>query len=315
MLTERLIKSGLLGIAVGDALGVPYEFKTREQMKNEPATSMTGFGTYMQEVGTWSDDTAMSLCLAEVLAESSTLDMNTLGQNYVKWYKDGYWTARDETFDIGIATFQAMNKIMEGVHPLEAGGSDEWDNGNGSLMRILPLVFYTWNKDIDERYELCKQVSSITHAHIRSVIACFYYLEFARNIILENNKKDTYQITQKEVNGYLQKINAPEEEIKLFGRLLENNIQTLKEEEIKSSGYVIHTLEASIWCFMNTDYYKDAVLLAVNLGSDTDTTAAVTGGISAMYYGLDSIPAEWLEELARKEKIEELAERVAKQVL
>jgi len=181
-------------------------------------------------------------------------------------------------------------------------------------MRILPLLFYIHDKPIIERYEITKQVSSITHGHIRSVIACFYYLEFARHIFLGKDKFETYKDLQKEITNYLTNISVNTTEVALFDRLLENDIHTLPEDDIRSSGYVLHTLEASIWCFLTTDNYKDAVLKAINLGDDTDTTGAVTGGLAGLLYGLDNIPINWITQIARKDDIENLAERLADRI-
>jgi len=181
-------------------------------------------------------------------------------------------------------------------------------------MRILPLLVYLKNKPIAARYELIKQVSSITHGHIRSAIACFYYLEFALWILKGEKKLAIYQRLQKDIAGYLQSVNIIQEERNLFNRLLVDRIDMMPEDQIQSSGYVLHTLEASIWCLLNTDNYKDAVLKAVNLGEDTDTTGAVTGGLAGLLYGYEDIPKNWLNQLARKNDIEDLALRMSKSV-
>jgi len=197
---------------------------------------------------------------------------------------------------------------------VSAGGIDASSNGNGSLMRIAPLLFYLFDKPIQERYEITKQVSSITHGHIRSVIACFYYLEFARHLLLHKNKFETYTDLKIEIRNHLASLSVRPNEIRLFDRLLKDDIHKLKEDDIQSSGYVLHTLEASIWCLLTTDTYKDAVLKAVNLGEDTDTTGAVTGGLAGLLYGLDSIPPNWISQIARQEDIADLGERLSRRI-
>jgi ADP-ribosylglycohydrolase len=167
------------------------------------------------------------------------------------------------------------------------------------------------DKPINERFEITKQVSSITHGHIRSIIACFYYLEFARQLAEQRDKFEIYSNLKTEVSDYLNLISIHPKEIKLFDRILKHNIHTVSEDKIYSSGYVLHTLEASIWCLLTTDNYKDAVLKAVNLGDDSDTTGAVTGGLAGLLYGFDSIPTEWIEQLAKQEEIDYLAERMS----
>jgi ADP-ribosylglycohydrolase len=228
----------------------------------------------------------------------------------VKWFYNNYWTPRGNVFDIGIATRQAIDRLAKGERPDLAGGFEASSNGNGSLMRISPLLFYLLDKPIAERYEITKQVSSITHGHIRSVIACFYYLEFARQLFERKDKFEIYRNLQTEVTNHLTSLSINPTEVVLFDRLLKQDIHGLTDENIFSSGYVLHTLEASIWCLLTTDNYKDAVLKAVNLGEDTDTTGAVTGGLAGLLYGLDSIPTNWLTQIAKHDDIKELAERM-----
>ena len=305
---KNIYKDVLLGISVGDALGVPVEFKPRFWLKENPVTDMIGYGTYNLPAGTFSDDSSLTFCLAEALTQE--FNLQTVANYFVDWAYDNFWTPHGTVFDIGIATSQAISRLKNGIDPELAGGFDELSNGNGSLMRILPLVFHIRDKSIDERFQLSKQVSSITHGHIRSVIACFYYLEFARIIILGKDKFESYNFLQNHITNYLQSKKINDSEIKLFDRILKGKIHNLKEEQIASSGYVLHTLEASIWCLLTTENYKTAVLKAVNLGNDTDTTAAVTGGLAGLLYGHENIPVNWIERLAKRFEIEGLANRL-----
>jgi ADP-ribosyl-[dinitrogen reductase] hydrolase len=302
-------KSALLGIAIGDALGVPVEFRDRSSIQNNPVTDMRGYGTYNLPAGTWSDDSSLAFCLAEALTRD--FDLKVIGENFVKWLRHNYWTAHGSVFDVGITTRDAINRIAAGTAPELAGGSHEDENGNGSLMRILPLVFYIKDKPIGERYQLTKLVSSITHAHIRSVVACFYYLEFARHLLNKEDKFTIYTRLKTDIPQYLHSISVNPKEISRFDRLLVSDIYELSGDDVYSSGYVLHTLQASIWCLLTTDTYKDAVLKAVNMGEDTDTTGAVTGGLAGILYGYQNIPAAWLDLLARRTDIEDLAERMA----
>ncbi len=177
-------------------------------------------------------------------------------------------------------------------------------------MRISPLLFYLLDKPITERYEITKQVSSITHGHIRSVIACFYYLEFARQLFAHKDKFEIYKNLQTEISNHINLLSINPTEIALFDRLLRGNIYDLTKDKIYSSGYVLHTLEACIWCLLTTENYSDAVLKAVNLGEDTDTTGAVTGGLAGLLYGFDNIPTNWIRQISRNDDIENLAERL-----
>jgi ADP-ribosylglycohydrolase len=302
------IKSALFGVAIGDALGVPVEFISRQALRKNPVKDMIGNGTHNMPKGTFSDDGSLTFCLAEAL--TNEFDLDTIGQNFVKWRYDNYWTSGGVVFDIGIATQRAIGRLVKRIKPDLAGDCEESSNGNGSLMRILPLGFYLLDKSINERFEITKQVSSITHGHIRSVIACFYYLEFARQLCEEKDKFEIYKELQRSIIDFMDSLSITQKEIVLFDRLLKGDIFELKEDHILSSGYVLHTLEASIWCLLTTNNYKDAVLKAVNLGDDTDTTAAVTGGLAGLLYGFDTIPAKWIKQLSRKDDIEDLAERL-----
>lgn len=303
------IKSVLFGVAAGDALGVPVEFKSREYMNLHPVTGMTGFGTHSQPPGTWSDDSSLTFCLAEALTQG--YDPETIGRNFVRWHNEAFWTAHGEVFDIGNTTREVIDRLAKGTPAAMAGLSDESANGNGSLMRILPLMFRLLPKTLAERFEITRQVSSITHAHIRSIIACFYYLEFARQILEGREKFDIYRDLQKTVSGHLSALLIDPVEVVVFDRLLKYDIFRLPESGIRSSGYVIDTLEAAVWCLLTTGTFSEAVLRAVNLGHDTDTTAAVTGGLAGLLYGFDSIPDSWVKQVARSDDIEELAEKLA----
>jgi len=303
-----LIKDALFGLATGDALGVPVEFESRETIRQNPVTDMQGYGTYKLPPGTWSDDSSMAFCLAEALTHR--FDLNTIAENFRKWLYENYWTPYGNVFDVGISTGRAIDKLSTGTRAELAGGCEEDENGNGSLMRILPLLFYIKDKSIDERYQITKSVSSITHRHIRSVIACFYYLEFARQLLSKTDKFLIYQNLKASVSEYLNSISVNPNEIAVFDRLLKGNIGDLPEAQIQSSGYVLDTLEASIWCLLATNAYKDAVLKAVNLGEDTDTTGAVTGGLAGLLYGYEEIPSKWVAQLAKREAIADLAKRL-----
>jgi ADP-ribosyl-[dinitrogen reductase] hydrolase len=311
-------RAALLGLAVGDALGVPVEFIGREARRRDPVVSMRGYGTHHQPPGTWSDDSSLTFCLAETLATVG-YDLIDAGKRFVQWQDEAYWTAHGRVFDIGIATAEALQRLRRGVVPQRAGGTDEYSNGNGSLMRIIPLVFAIKGWSIAERFRAVREVSSITHGHIRSAIACFIYLEVARYLVRGLNKQEAYTTMQVEVKDFFKTAGIGSElELRQFHRILENpygdyTIQPLtahQDVEIKSSGYVVHTLEAALWCLLTHDTYAATVLAAVNLGDDTDTTGAVAGGLAGLAYGEADIPAEWLGVLARRADIEALAARL-----
>ena len=315
-----LSKNILLGLSVGDALGVPVEFQSRESLKRNPVTDMTGYGTYNQPPGTWSDDSSMAFCLAESLCEG--YNPKDIADRFVRWYDKAYWTPHGEVFDVGIATRKAIQRMKEGVEPLLAGGNTEYDNGNGSLMRIMPLLVLTQSSTPEDARRYTEEVSSITHRHPRSVLACHYLLMLASHLTTTGIREALRQ-TRADISELLQSKPALIAEKSHFSKAMPDRekqpeefdnpydfIRQIPENEIQSSGYVVHTLEASLWCLATTDNYRDAVLKAVNLGEDTDTTAAVTGALAGIVYGYETIPAEWVNQLARKNDIIDLAERL-----
>ncbi|WP_262914437.1 ADP-ribosylglycohydrolase family protein [Winogradskyella sp. MH6] len=188
--------------------------------------------------------------------------------------------------------------------------ADEYTNGNGSLMRILPLLFYVKDKNIKEQFEIIWKVSALTHGHIRSAISCLIYLVFAEKIIYGYNKQEAYVLTQNEIKQFFKSEEMSDYEVNKFSRLIYSDISKLNESEISSSGYVLDTLEASFWCLLTSNTYEKSVLKAVNLGDDTDTTGAVTGGLAGLLYGYEAIPEKWIDVLARKEDITDLCDKL-----
>lgn len=311
---KNSIKAGLFGLAIGDALGVPVEFQSRTYLKENPVSDMFGFGTHHQPEGTWSDDSSLAFCLAESLCKG--FDLNDIAKNFVRWYSADLWTPYGEVFDIGIATRSAILNIAKGHQPDLCGGFEEKDNGNGSLMRILPLVFYLQKeKDIEVIYQKVKQVSSITHAHFRSVFSCFIYVVYCLEILKGKEKFEAYGEMQHILSKFLEDKKYNEFEIQLFDRILKNDISTYPEINIHSSGYVLDSLQASLWCFLNSETYEETVLKAVNLGEDTDTTGAIAGGLAGIYYGIENIPKKWIEKLVRSNDIKHLAERLTEKLM
>lgn len=318
---SKLIHSAIFGIAIGDALGVPVEFMDRKYLNENPVRDMLAYGTHNQPAGTWSDDSSLTFCLAETLADK--YDLKKLANRFINWYEHSYWTPLGEVFDVGVATSKAIYRLEQGVNPVMAGGADESDNGNGSLMRILPLLFYIKDMEIEDRFRYISDVSSLTHRHIRSVIGCFIYLEFALQLLKSVDKFEAFLQTKDTINNFLN--NNPicsDNEINKYHRILMNPISDYDikpiyeytEDEIVSSGYVVHSLEAALWCIFKENNFEKTVLRAVNLGSDTDTTAAIAGGLAGLLYGFDTIPQIWIDQLARKDDIFDLCDKLEKKL-
>ncbi|GGH62151.1 ADP-ribosylglycohydrolase [Filimonas zeae] len=298
----------LLGVAIGDALGVPVEFKDRGELQQNPVTGMRAYGSWRQPAGTWSDDSSLTFCLAETLCAG--YDLSDLANRFINWKQHAYWTAHNNVFDIGNATNAAISALERKTSPLLSGGADEGSNGNGSLMRILPLLLYIKNKPVAERFAIVKEVSAVTHRHIRSVLACFIYLEFARHLLSGQKREEAWTMTQQEVTGFWADNGICPEAEKSW--IAETWGCTLWPRDlVVSNGYVIRTLQAAVWCLFHTESYSEAVLAAVNLGADTDTTAAVAGGLAGLYYGWQTIPADWQYVLARRNDITALADKLS----
>ncbi len=303
---ENKIKEAFFGQAIGDALGVPVEFKSREYLKENPVVDYLAFMCWNQPAGTFSDDSSMMFCTAESL--SKKYDIEDIGKTFVKWYTEGYWGAHDEVFDIGGTTRRSLRRIIEGEKAKFSGEFFPENNGNGSLMRILPLVFFLYKqKDINIRFQTIKEVSSITHAHLRSVVSCFIFVEFGILLLSGENKITAYAKMQNVVNDFIELNGFNAEEVSLFDRILKHKVYELSENLINSGGYVLESIESALWCFMNSNNYTESVLSAVNLGGDTDTTAAINGGLAGMYYGWESIRLEWINGLAKQKEITDLA--------
>lgn len=317
-------KSVVIGHAVADALGVPVEFMSREELKETPVTDMTGYGTYPVPKGAWSDDTSMSLCALDCL-DKENIDWDNIMLNFEKWLLSGEFTPTGETFDAGRTCVNAIsNYFRNGLEPTQSGLIDEMSNGNGSLMRIHPFVLYLYNKEIpiEEKISVIEQASSLTHAHERSRMACGIYA-FVLWELLKKPCMDSICVGLRRAQGHY--IHAKYEERHKYTRLfhygqwlirkysLERAKESLSKNEIKSSGYVVDTLEAAIWCLLTTESYEECVLKAVNLGEDTDTVAAVAGGLAGALYGYNAIPQKWRDTLIKREYIEALCDKAYKE--
>lgn len=301
---KKFIYGGIFGLAIGDALGVPVEFMKREDLKKDKIKDMLSYGINNKPAGTWSDDTSMALATMDSL--KSGLDYYDIMDKFLQWFLNGKYTPDNVPFGIGKTTLNALIKYKKKNPPLECGGDDIRDNGNGSLMRILPILFFLRNKygknflDKKEAFELIHNISALTHRHNISKIGCGIYISIGNYILDGENLEDAiYKGIDKAFNYYENDENF-KEDIDNYSRLKNRDFYKLGDENIKSSGYVVDTLEASIWVLLNTKSFDEAVLKAVNLGDDTDTVAAVTGGLAGMNYGFSNIKNTWMENLVNK---------------
>jgi ADP-ribosylglycohydrolase len=301
----------LVGLATGDALGVPVEFEPRSARDADPVRDMRGGGTWKLEPGTWSDDTSLALCLAESIAEKG-FDPEDSGRRSLSWLDEGLWSARGEAFDVGGATRRALNRIRSGLPAVLAGGRGENDNGNGSLMRILPASIWLSSLPEPERFRAIAAFSATTHGHPRSILACWLHCLVSGRLLRGEAPKDAYAAAMAEARSLLGGLPASARaEAVAYSRVLDGSLPSLPSLAIRGSGYVVHCLEAALWCLTTTQGFAPCVLAGVNLGEDADTTGAVSGGLAGLAYGREAIPVEWSAALARKDEIESLAGRIA----
>ncbi len=330
------IKDGIFGHIVGDALGLPVQFLPREERDEDPVTDMRGYGAFNLPPGSWSDDSSLTIATIDGLSKclknkkeanslSEIIDYETIMENFSLWLNEGHFTPYSKAYDIGGATMDGIERYDEGTKPILSGGIGERDNGNGSLMRILPIAFFIhylsqkYSFDEDDKMTAVHNLSSLTHKHRRSQLCCGIYVNIALELI-ENHEKES-DLEELIANGinkskeyYFNNADF-KEELHHFDRVFSLNVQNLPRNEIKSGGYTISSLEASIWCLLNNKNYKDTVLEAVNLGYDTDTTACIVGGLAGIYYEYDDIPSDWISQLARLEYIEDLIINFSKSLL
>ena len=299
---NKNIKDTIYGLAIGDAMGVPYEFIKPEyiDVNCDSFLEMIGNNSYSKvDKGNWSDDTSLTLASLDSLTKCNSFDKKDQYYRFVNWFSKSHYTSEAGMFDCGITTLNALNHSK--------GLDHERSCGNGSLMRIIPFVYYLLDEDdVDVRYNVIKEASSMTHAHHRCVNACFVYTEFARRLLINDveDKSNLNKYLEEVLDYTLTKINSSEEKelFKLFLNL--NNIS-----EITGKGYVMNTLTISLYCLLNTNNYEEAILKAISFGYDTDTNAACTGALAGIYYGFDSIPSKWIDTLLNKDVLDNLIDK------
>ncbi len=299
------IKGGIIGLLVGDALGVPYEFHARqeipsiEEIEFEPPA---GFRRAHRGVspGTYSDDGAQALILLNSLLECDKFDAAHFSQGLIDWYESGFMAVGGEVFDVGIQTANSIGALQRGVLPLLAGGTDEYSNGNGSLMRVLPLAIWHQGSDLELVADAFDQ-SSVTHGHLRSKICCALYCLWARRIL--QNAEKPWENTVETFHGFFPEgtLENIEFETRIFPKdaIFETN----------GSGYVVDSLRSALWACKNETYEK-TVKAAISLGNDTDTTACIAGGIAGLIHGFEAIPTRWRENLRGAVIFEPLLEKL-----
>ncbi|MBC7797995.1 MAG: ADP-ribosylglycohydrolase family protein [Pyrinomonadaceae bacterium] len=308
LLKRERITGGILGLLIGDALGVPYEFHDAneipafDKIEFEPPV---GFNRAHLGVpaGTWSDDGAQALILLDTLLTCDRLDVKHFADGLVKWYDEGFYAVDNRVFDVGIQTGKAIYQLKDGVSALNAGGIDEFSNGNGSLMRVLPLAL--WHKGSDVELIADAELQSIvTHRHLRSQICCALYCLWARNEL--NVVENAFDVAVETLRDIYASNEAKTVE-------LEAQIKPDDVHEPRGNGYVVDSLFSARWACGNKDY-ESTVKAAISLGDDTDTTACIAGGIAGIKFGVNSIPSRWREGLRGRDVYGSLLDELLKKL-
>ncbi len=285
----------LLGLAAGDAVGTTVEFRPRDSF--EPVTDMVGGGPFHLQPGQWTDDTSMALCLAHSLVETGGFDADDQMQRYLRWWRDGYLSSTGECFDIGNTISSALSRYLKTGVPY-SGSTSPRSAGNGCIMRLAPVPMFYW-RDRAKAISYAAESSRTTHGTAECLDACRLF----GSIIL----KALAGLSKEVVLFDNANLDLPSVKI----RAIADGDYGLKNRgQIRGSGYVVESLEAALWCFLQTDTFEDAVLTAVNLGDDADTTGAICGQVAGAFYGQDAIPAKWREKLTLGQEIADLADRL-----
>lgn len=313
---EHILYDGMYGLAVGDALGVPYESCSLDEMRTDPCTGMIGYRHHNQPPGSWSDDTSMSICIADSLCKG--FDPDDMMKKFLQWKNHSQYTAAGKVFDVGRTTRIALNKYSEGFPAEYCGDASIGGNGNGGLMRTFPIAFYQCitcqvdDEHLDQFLTSIHVASRLTHAHEIGLICCGLFALTLREWMFYRNPSanlldiaaSAFQKSKKTYSmmggTFSESINNPE----LFQE--PHSLMNKKAEELPSWGYALNSWNIALWSLLTTHNYKECVLKAVNVGGDTDSNAAVAGALAGIIYGRESIPAEWMNSLLNRALIDQI---------
>jgi ADP-ribosylglycohydrolase len=293
----------LLGLAVGDAVGTTLEFKPRGTFK--PIVGMAGGGPFRLKAGEWTDDTSMALCLATSLVETNGFDPKDQIDRYCRWWKEGYLSSNGRCFDIGNTVAESLRQYQKTGNPI-AGSTSHDSAGNGCIMRLAPVPMFYFNHP-EEAIEKSAESSRTTHGAPACLDACRYLAALLIGALSGSSKEEILSSRYTPVPGFWDRRPLISE----IDEIACGSFKRKNPPEIQGTGYVVRSLEAALWSFYKTDSFEAAILKAANLGDDADTTAAICGQLAGAYYGESGIPKKWLDKLAMRKEITELADRLA----
>ena len=302
----------IIGHAVGDAMGVPTEFCIREYLLKNPVKEMIGSDKTGQPAGSWSDDTSMEIATIDSFIQNKEFNYDDIMHKWEEWINEAKYTANNDTFDVGRTCLRAIRNHSLGTEPLKCGTDGEQSNGNGSLMRILPVALYSYYRklDVNEIIKLTNELSSLTHKHDISKLGCYIYVRYIMFLLDGKNKNEAYELIKT-----LDYSTYDEYAISKYERILKNDIASYTIDNILSTGYVVDTLECALWILLNANSYKETIIATTNIGNDTDTIGAIAGSMAGIIYAYDSIPTSWIDKLMRKDYLIGLASDFEKEVM
>lgn len=296
---EQRYQGCLLGLAVGDAVGTTVEFMPPGSFPL--VEDMVGGGPFGLNVGEWTDDTSMALCLADSLLTCKGFDAGDQMDRYVRWWKEGYLSSNGRCFDIGGTVSQALRRYQQTGNPL-SGSTDPHSAGNGSLMRLAPVPLY-FAADAEQAVHLSAESSKTTHGAVACLDACRYFGGLIVGALRGVTKEELLSEMYSPVPGlWIRSPLCP-----AINAIAMGSFKHKAPPQIKGTGYVVDSLEAALWAFHKSTNFKDGCLMAVNLGNDADTTAAIYGQIAGAFYGVEGIPSSWRQRLVQRELIQKMA--------
>jgi len=294
MISNDKAQGMLLGLAAGDAVGTSVEFKKRGSFT--PVSDMQGGGPFDLQKGQWTDDTSMALCLAASLLEQKSFDPADQMRRYLRWRNDGYLSSTGKCFDIGLTVQSALNRYLATGDPM-AGSSDPHSAGNGSLMRLAPVIL-AYHRDQDQMIHFAGESSKTTHACEEAVESCKLFARMLYHACLCRDKHEI--LNQRDFQTTAEKVRL----------IAEADYLSKSYDDLSGSGYVIESLQSALWCFNQGEDFKQAILLATNIGNDADTTAAICGQIAGAFYGCSGIPKDWVDNVAMSQSIQTMASQL-----
>ena len=311
VLPSNLWLDGMMGLVVGDALGMPVQFLSRSDVKSAPIFTMDGFGTYDMPVGAWSDDGSMAIATLDSILNNKGIDYDDIMKSFYDWTVNGNYTPTGKVFDQGCTCMEAIMNYAKDQDYSSCGKVGEYANGNGALMRIMPVCLYSYIQykngeiSLDVALEYIHQATALTHNHLRARMASGIYFFMIKSILDEKGTlTDRLQLGIDEAKRFYNSQLINMLEWRCFLRM-ENldEFAKVEDKDIRSSGYVIDSLEAAVWSVITTNTLEEGLLRAVNLGDDTDTIGAIAGGLAALYYGYNSIPESWRSTIIKRDEI------------